>query len=235
MNLIIDIGNTRTKVAFFSKENQMLKLEIVDNKVLDVLQILKTATYKKALISSVKKFNPTYAISEKVLLLNSKTPLPIQNLYKADTLGADRIAAMVAVNEQSPNSNCLVFDLGSAITIDFLDATGAYQGGNISPGLQMRFSALNNFTDNLPLVEACEETFLAAQTTKEAINSGVVKGILFEIESYIDIYEKTYPQIEIFLTGGDAIFFAKQLKKRIFADEKLVLKGLNRILNYNVI
>lgn len=234
MNLIIDVGNTRTKVAVFSDDDQLLSIDCIDNSNTRVEALLENKDYKKALISTVKAIDFQMPERKNVILFDVNTRLPVKNSYKSKTIGTDRLAAVVSAYYQSGRANCVVFDLGSAITIDFVDSSGVYIGGNISPGMKMRFLALNNFTDNLPLVEASSRIDLTSQTTIQAINSGVVKSIVFEMESYIASYEKVYPQLEIFLTGGDAIFFAKQLKKRIFADEKLVLKGLNRILNYNV-
>ena len=148
-------------------------------------------------------------------------------------MGLDRIAAAVGAHFLYPNNSLLIIDVGSAITFDFLSDKATFLGGNISPGLQFRLKSLHQFTNKLPLVQPKDQIKLFSQTTEEAINSGVIRGICYEIENYIEEYENNYENLTSVLTGGDTYFFARILKKRIFAEEKLVLIGLNQILKYN--
>ena len=233
MNLIIDIGNTRTKLAFF-KENELDNIQIFDSKSIDINKIEEDNSGMNIIISSVKNTPYIYRPSSPLIFFDNKTLLPIENLYKSASIGMDRLASAVGASVEFPNKNCLIIDLGSAITIDFLSARGVFEGGNISLGMAFRFKALHNFTSKLPLVDSKGVVSLTSKNTEDAIRSGVVNSILFELEAYIDAYQNKYSDIEIILTGGDSNFFAKQLKKRIFANENLVLKGLNRILNFNV-
>jgi len=233
MNLIIDIGNTRTKLAYF-EGNKMVELISIDSNKFDLSHSIVQENFSSIIISSVKNIANLEYPNLNLFFFDETSLLPILNNYKIETLGMDRVAAAVGALELFPNNDCLIIDLGSAITIDLLTKEKVFEGGNISAGMRFRFSALHNFTDKLPLVNENGEVKLTAQDTKTAIRSGVVNSIVHEINGYIDAYEKNYPKIKVILTGGDSNFFAKQLKKRIFADENLVLKGLNRILNYNV-
>ena len=194
---------------------------------------------RRGIISSVITLSNTIrrqlaALTFPVIELDYRTPVPITNLYRTpQTLGMDRVAAVVAANMIKPNRPLLVIDAGTCITFDFIDAEGQYHGGNISPGMRMRFKALNTFTDKLPKVTPKGDNPTYGQTTETAIRAGVIHGIEHEIEGYIRHLKKIYPELLVFLTGGDDFSFETNLKSVIFADSFLVLKGLNRILEYN--
>jgi type III pantothenate kinase len=164
--------------------------------------------------------------------LNYQLPLPLTLNYQTpETLGMDRIAAAVGAAAQKPATPLLIIDIGTAITIDYVSAEGVYNGGNISPGVDLRFKALHQFTGRLPLVNEKGDIPPLGYDTETAIRSGVIKGIIRELDSYIDEYKKKY-NIFTFLTGGHAFYFESKLKNAIFADGNLVLKGLNAILIY---
>ena len=169
-----------------------------------------------------------------MLYLGADTPLPVENLYETPrTLGYDRMAAVVGANALCPGRDLLVIDAGTCITYEFIDASGRYHGGNISPGLQMRFKALHQFTGRLPQVQAEGRLLPLGKDTDTAIRSGVLQGMEYEISGYIQTMKHKYPELLVFLTGGNEFSFDTNLKNIIFADKFLVLKGLNRILNYN--
>ena len=239
VNLIIDIGNSVSKIAVFDK-GTLVEVFRDSNQSLDCLSLFcRKYPLQKGIISSVITLSDT--IKEQLrqlpfplIELNHQTPIPITNLYKTpQTLGMDRLAAVIAANYLKPRNDLLVIDAGTCITYDFIDKDGQYHGGNISPGMQMRFKALNKFTDKLPLVASQGEINFHGQTTEIAIRSGVIYGIEHEICGYILQLQKTYPELLVFLTGGDDFSFDTKLKSVIFADRFLVLKGLNRILEYN--
>jgi len=166
--------------------------------------------------------------------LDQHTPLPIENLYETpETLGKDRIAAAVGANELFPRQNVLIIDAGTAITYDVVSEKNEFLGGNISPGLQMRFKALNQFTGKLPLINYSDEFQLIGRNTEEAIRAGVQNGILYEIERTIETFNRNYENLQIVMTGGDSIFFDKKLNYSIFVHFNLTLIGLNRILEHN--
>ena len=158
------------------------------------------------------------------------------NAYNSTgTLGMDRIALSVGMQDLYPQKNNLVICLGTAITYNFSQIHGIFRGGNITPGMKMRFKALNEFTDKLPLIEENGEILLLGYDTTTCIRSGVVLGIAAEIDGMINNYRTQYPDFNVILTGGDCAFFVNRLKNRTFADDQLLLKGLNSILNHNAL
>ena len=239
MNLVIDIGNTVAKLAAFDGDE--LKEVIFDsNRTLAQLpEFCKRYPFERAIAVTVVDLEEAVARSLEglpfpVLWLDKDTPLPVQNLYETpQTLGYDRIAAVVAANACCPGRDLLVIDAGTCVTYEFVDAQGRYHGGNISPGMQMRFKALHHLTGHLPLVSAEGRMLPMGKDTETAIRAGVLKGMEYEIEGYIRRMKHKYPELLVFLTGGDDFSFDTNLKSIIFADRFLVLKGLNRILGYN--
>ena len=239
MNLIIDIGNTVAKIAVFDGE-EPADIVYDSNQTLEQLDRM-CARYpvKRAIVATVVDFTKEVecrlqALPCPLLRLGADTPLPVENLYETPgTLGYDRMAAVVGACVKMPGKDILVIDAGTCITYEFVDAAGRYHGGNISPGLHMRFNALHRFTGRLPLVEAEGRQEFLGKNTETAIRAGVLQGIRYEIEGYIRNMKDKYPGLLVFLTGGDEFSFDTNLKSIIFADRFLVLKGLNRILAYN--
>jgi type III pantothenate kinase len=237
-NLVIDIGNTYTKVAVFDNNVLVYANQYTAFNTNDLLTCLDKYSIKKAIVSTVKKKAEDWEAG-----LRSKTNLSyfnavtfngINNKYLTpQTLGADRLAAVTGANYLHPGKNNLVIDGGTCITYDFIDADKNYFGGSISPGLNMRYSALNYYTSALPLVDSNDgfkENY--GNDTTTAIRSGVQNGIKHELTGFIESYIKSHQQINIILTGGDSIFFDTLLKNSIFApyikiEPHLVLIGLN--------
>ena len=239
MNLIIDQGNTCTKAAVFSADEllyvQRFEGEPTESNILDLTEKFP---FRNSILSSVadnqiKETLQKY--SENFIELSPATPVPLENLYKTpETLGQDRLALAVGANALFPNRNLLIIDSGTAITYDVVNDRNQYLGGNISPGMDMRFRALHQFTHRLPLVEYRENKYLLGTDTETAVLQGVVSGIGFEMNGYITRLRKKFPCLLTFLTGGNAFCFEKRLKNDIFVSENLLLTGLNRILLYNV-
>jgi type III pantothenate kinase len=172
---------------------------------------------------------------EHFFFFDEKVRLPIEVRYQTpETLGRDRIAVAVGANFLQPQKDVLVIDAGTAITYEVVEASGIYLGGNISPGMTIRFHALNRYTKRLPIVEERDDVPFLGTSTETAILAGVVHGMVYEIDGYIDELQNKYPGLYVFLTGGNAFYFEKRLKNTIFAEKQLVLIGLNRILEYNV-
>lgn len=241
MNLVIDIGNTAFKAAVFKSDEMISSKQWDETDNTSISEWLETyPEIQRSIISSVRKDDAGYTVSlEKagiqVMMLDYRTPLPLTNRYRSlSTLGRDRIAAAVGANSRFPGQNLLVIDAGTAITIDFVSSGNEYLGGNISPGLSMRFRSLHEFTDNLPLLAQSNFEDLLGDDTESAIRAGVQHGIIFEMDEYINRQKKRYPDLQVILTGGDAMFFDKKLKNSIFVDLNLNLYGLHRILDYNV-
>jgi type III pantothenate kinase len=241
MNLILDIGNTITKIAVFDGLDLVYKNSCKDEMVLELLQSLqvKFAGINACMVASVK--NQEIAVFDflaaefNLLVFDDQTPLPIENHYGSPkTLGPDRLAAAVGAAGRFPNRNVLVIDAGTCITYEIVTDQNAYLGGAIAPGLDMRLKALNAFTSKLPLISFDQQyDTLIGNTTETCILSGVQKGVLFEMEGTILAYGAQFDSLQIVLTGGHHDFFVKQLKNPIFAAPDLVLEGLNIILNYN--
>ncbi|MDX1940395.1 MAG: type III pantothenate kinase [Saprospiraceae bacterium] len=240
MNLTIDIGNTRIKLGLFEKE-RLLEKWIWEKWSLEELILLTTnQKVKNVILCNVGKTVPeeiTNFLSSHFFYieLNAHTPLPIQNAYKTpETLGKDRLAAVVGAYSMFPDQNCLIVDAGTCITYEFLSADGVYLGGNIAPGLEMRLKAMHYFTAKLPLVEIGETQNTIGYSTESAMRNGAQLGTMLEIQGFIDWCGSEWGSINVILTGGDADFLVKNLKSQIFVNLNLVLQGLNKILNYNV-
>ncbi len=239
MNLILDIGNTRIKVCIFDKTELVYHSTISDLNQ-DFFRTLQNEFHFEKIIfsdtrgidkESVKKY---FTAEIAILELTHQLAIPIKLKYKTpETLGKDRIAAAVAAADIFRDYPCLIIDIGTALTIDFIDNDGNFEGGIISPGLELRFRALHEFTGKLPKVEPAENTELIGDSTNTAIQFGVQNGLLYEINEYISRFMKHYPLIKIIITGGDAFLFDKKINYPIFADSFLIPKGLNRILIYN--
>jgi type III pantothenate kinase len=240
MNLIIDIGNSQTKVAIFHNR-KMLKNIITDEFNPELLHELKAqySDLTHAILSSVderdeKLIEILYQEFELFIELNYLTPIPIENLYESKkSLGQDRLAAAIGANHLFPGSDLLVIDAGTAITYDVVDSQNRFLGGNISPGLETRFRSLHEFTKKLPLIEISDQWPLIGKTTEEAIRAGVQAGVLFEMDAMIDRIRDQYVECRVVLTGGDSFFFDQKLRNTIFVIYELTLLGLNRILEYN--
>lgn len=240
INLVIDIGNTRTKLALFNQHDLMFNVP-VEHLTVNHIQMLKYehVQMNKAILSSTRKVDEQLIQFlrenfEQFIELDHTTRLPIANLYETpETLGKDRLAAAIGANELFPDQNILVIDAGTAITYDLVSANNQYLGGNISPGLQMRFKALNEFTGKLPLVESSNYYSEIGKNTTEAIRAGVQNGILFEIERTIELFANKYPDLQVILTGGDSVFIDQLLNEDVLVHLNLTLIGLNRILEFN--
>ncbi|HRS53276.1 MAG TPA: type III pantothenate kinase [Bacteroidales bacterium] len=241
INLIFDYGNTLKKIATF-KSDKLLNLKIYKkapvNNVINYIEKIKKHNNVNVIISSVIDFpeklsNHLYS-NFHVLNMSHKIPLPIKNKYQTpNTLGNDRLAAAVAAYYLFPQNDVLIISAGSCLTFDFINKKGEYLGGAISPGIMMRFKALHNFTNKLPLIKKIEKTQLIGNSTEKSMLSGVINGILCEIDGIIGQYKMKYPNLKVIVSGGDMFFLQKKLKNNIFAIHNIVLKGLNFILNYN--
>lgn len=241
MNLVIDIGNTRIKVSIFENNEEIYFKSLKEFSIIEAQRILNDFhNIKHVIISSTRHIDNSLKDSLPQIFPNyiefsQKTPIPFETRYRTqDTLGLDRIAAVAGAQYLHPNKNILIIDMGTAITYDFLSEKGIHMGGNISPGLKMRFYSLHDYTHKLPLVDVYEHITLLGDSTEQAIRNGVINGIIEEIEGTIKNIEKNYEDLTVLLTGGDAEFFEIKLKKSIFVVQNIVRLGLNIILKHNV-
>ncbi len=236
-NLLFDVGNTRAKIALYDERGIVGSVWKTENPLIgDIRAFVKGKNIKQAAISQVGRFPDRIKRFLKkeygLVQLTEKTKVPIKNSYKTPrTLGKDRLAAVIGAFYMFPKKPCLVIDAGTCITYDFLSKAGTYLGGGISPGMMLRFKAMNDYTAALPLAPFNKSAKYIGKNTKESLQSGAQWGFLLEIEGFINKYREQYPGLQVIITGGDAEYLSKNLKTKIFVNPNLVLDGLNKILN----
>lgn len=239
MNLVVDYGNSSAKVGIF--DNHLLKDKFIFRSADELKKFLQSSKEENFIISSVShdaEEISTWAVNAKRrFILHHSLPLPITISYATPTtLGVDRIAGVCGAQQMFPGKNSLVIDAGTCITYDFIDSSGSFAGGGISPGMSMRFQAVHTFTKRLPLIGAPAKAAvsLIGESTEACIKSGVVNGVIAELDGIILRYGEKFEGLRVILCGGDVHFFENSLKASIFAVPELVLSGLNSILIYNV-
>jgi type III pantothenate kinase len=238
MNLIVDIGNTNTKLTIFDGKAKLLQTRINELSCEELEKSLSGYKIKRAIVSSVKKLPPHMAELffpdiKYVHVLSHKSLLPFTLEYDSpETLGTDRIAAAAGAYNLFPDSEILIIDAGTAITFDFL-SSNVFKGGNISPGLTMRFKALNKFTDQLPLVSPSADFTFPGRNTVDAITAGVITGVTYEINEYIRTFVNKHNDFKIILTGGDSEYLKDKVNHQITYMPDIVVDGLNYILENN--
>ncbi|PWJ57113.1 type III pantothenate kinase [Dyadobacter jejuensis] len=236
-NLVIDAGNTQYKMGFFDN-NRLIRHEI-GLSISGLQGYIDQFQPHHVLFSSVnisfEDFKTSITGEFELMNLSSSLPLPIGMDYDTPhTLGMDRVAAAVGAYDLYPGMDLLVIDMGTCITYDWVSRDGVYQGGIIAPGVQMRFKAMHQFTKRLPLLSPLSDPPVVGKSTAASMQSGVMNGILAEMEGIIGRYRNISASMCVVLCGGDAPYFESSLKDTIFAVPQLVLFGLNRILTYNV-
>lgn len=233
MQLIVDIGNSRSKLALF-QDGELLRHAVrPKDEALDTEAFLEGDEVKACIVSSVRKAIPDELESFNPLLLRPDTPLPVKiSLKEVRSVGADRLANASAAVEYWPDKEVLVVDMGTCITYERI-REGSFDGGAISPGLSMRARAMHEQTDRLPQVAINEDPPDHAQDTTGALQSGIFFGVLHEIKGRVEAFLRDHKRGVVVITGGDAPLVGKELKKGIFADPFLTLRGLDAILRFN--
>ena len=236
--LCLDFVNTRLKAALFENDIFKVELELGDDSNSTIKKLLEQFQPQKSILSSVINHNPGVEtiLSEQthfhklshLTKANFTTPVG-----KPETIGADRLALVAAAVHYFPRKNNLVVGLGSCITYNFINQDHEFLGGSISPGMEMRFKSMNQQTALLPLVQKDWNFPIIGYDTKTNLQSGVIAGITYEIGGFIDFYAQKYANFNVVLTGGDAGYFARQLKNRIFADLNFLFKGLYALSETN--
>lgn len=238
MNLAIDVGNTHSKYAFF-EENQLIESGKIGG-LTDFGSFLskRSPDFDQAIICSVRyskeELQVFYPKGKKVIYLDYQTPVPVAVTYKTPhTLGMDRLAAVIGGNVLFSGKGVMVIDIGTCITYDYINRDGVYEGGVISPGIELRYKAMHEHTARLPLLDDREDEGLIGQSTHAAMKSGVINGITGEIEYMISQFLLKSPDLKVIITGGGAKIFETKVKADIFVTLEIVLVGLNRVLDYN--
>lgn len=242
MNICIDQGNSRTKVALFDEQGSIVKSFMYKQFTSeDVERLFSLYSLQDSIISSVVNIEPSlvnvlHRKSRQFILFDHQTPIPIQNDYETpNTLGQDRLAAAVGAATLCPKKDLLIIDAGSAITYDVMTAEGHYLGGNIAPGIKMRFKSLHQLTKKLPMMEVEENSLLPlfGKNTRDAMAAGVIRGVAFEVKGYVASLAKQGRKLQVYLTGGNAPFILNHVQSPMVYEKHLVLIGLNAILHYN--
>ena len=238
MNLALDIGNSFLKAGIFKNNNLINYCEFNREYYSNLKSILDKTPITHSIVSNVSESNNQLIalLSKKTNLIkfNSSLKLPFKNRYQTkNTLGKDRIALVSNASKEYPKENVLLIDLGSCITFDFLNSKNEYLGGSISPGLSMRYKSLNSYTANLPLINPKEIDYFIGKNTEDSIHSGIINGIVGELNSTIDKYKSQFKEIRIILTGGDSKFLFNRIKNSIFANSNFLIFGLNFLIELN--
>ncbi|HMT95190.1 MAG TPA: type III pantothenate kinase [Ferruginibacter sp.] len=238
ITLCLDFGNSRKKLAVFHNKKIKAQRVLTSDNPAEIEPVLKEFKPQKSILSSVINHNPlleeqlkTATVFHKLSAatkINFTTPVA-----KPETIGADRLAMVAAAVHFFPKKNNLVIGLGSCITYNFINQLHEFLGGAISPGMQMRFKAMHEFTALLPLVEEDWNFPLIGYDTKTNLQSGVLNGMASEIDGIINRYRAKYRNFNVVLTGGNTAHFASRLKNKIFADPNFLFKGLYALSEYN--
>jgi len=238
MNVIYDLGNTFSKLAVYDGENRIFSIRTREHSCEKIMEKTSPFRLDKMIISSVKK-HPDYIYDLMsvdipfVHILTHQSKLPFRNEYETpETLGTDRIAVVAGAYTHFPGEEVLIIDAGTAITYDFLSGK-KYKGGNISPGLTMRFRALHKFTDRLPLESVSGDYTFPGRNTSDALKAGVITGLVYEINEYIRTFKKEHKKLIVVITGGDSDFLRERIRYKTRHIPELVMDGLNNILEYN--
>lgn len=233
MIICIDVGNTRTKVAvyenstlqqlFLTSEEKLVKkisklIQGIENEIDIILSSVGNLTSE--ILTGLEKIG-------KLIVVTHETAVPFKNLYGTPTsLGIDRIVLAAGATLKHPNESRLVIDAGTCITYDFINSQDQYHGGAISPGIALRYKSLNDYTANLPLEKISELHPFVGNSTSGSIQSGVLNGVIAEIEAFIDHFEHQDENLTVILTGGNSEFLVNRLKNTIFANPNFLLESL---------
>lgn len=236
--LCLDFGNTRLKCGVFINKDFAKEVILPNDSVEAIQSVIDKFHPGRSILSSVIDHNLQIeeVLKDKTSFhkLSYESKLPITSpVGKPHTIGADRLAMVVAVVDLFPKQHNLVIGLGTCITYNFVNKYNQFIGGSISPGMEMRFRSLEYYTAKLPHVEADWNFPLLGYDTKTNIQSGVILGMAKEMDGIIDLYKEKYTNFNVHLTGGDLSYFGALLKNKIFADPFLIYKGLYAISEYN--
>jgi type III pantothenate kinase len=241
MILTIDVGNTRIKGAVFEGNNALeyfvFSKEEIQKKIEIILKKHQNITH--LVVASVgnveKRIFLDFENEVIVWFVSHEDSFPFTNNYATPkTLGIDRMILAGGATLKFQNQNRLIIDAGTCVTYDFVSQDDVYQGGAISPGLRLRYEALHNFTEKLPLLPLESPSHFIGESTVGSIHSGVVNGLVYEIDGFINEYRAQCSNFIIILTGGDTDFLAKRLKNTIFANSNFLLESLNQIFQYKI-
>ena len=238
MNLVLDVGNSLLKIALFEKSELIQKFKFSENYKRNIEDLMLNYKVTHSIISNVGRIDDSIINilkeSTNLLLVSNQLKIPFKNLYKSkNTLGQDRLALVSAAAFNFPNENVLIVDVGSCITYDFKNSKNEYLGGSITPGIEFRYRSLNDYTNKLPLLKPQKTLNYLGVSTESSMHVGVIQGLTFEIDGFINAYREKYQELTVILTGGGAQYLVESIKNDIFAHSNFLLEGLNYLLQNN--
>ena len=235
--LLIDAGNTLVKVGLIENGALYEVKRFQLNEYTLFKDFITSTSISDGIISSVLSDKDTEKWIEalpNVFIVDSSTPNPLTNAYTTpETLGVDRICNACGMLPKLNTQYGVCIDIGTCIKFDLIDQDDVYIGGSISPGINLRYKSLNDYTGKLPLLSNKNEVSIVGIDTESSMRSGVINGVKKEIEGFIQSYRDQYESLTFFVTGGDAKYFDLESKNDIFADENLTLLGLYEIFKHN--
>ena len=237
MNLLVDIGNTLTKIAISDGKSILIEFKLRSIDLDFIKDTIEDNKIKNSAISNVRKPNRKLFdlcnSKSNLYTFNKEIRLPFKNPYDDGLVGEDRLSLILGAYSMYPQENVLVVDLGTCITYDIKTSKNVYQAGGISPGLSLRKKSLSSGTVNLNEIDPVYPKSMIASDTHSSISIGLLIGIQSEIEGMINRYEKIYKNLKVIVTGGDSIFLSGKLKNTIFTNSNFIYKGLNFLIEHN--
>jgi len=236
MWLTIDAGNTRVKTGLFNQTQLQEVRYWTKEQEKEIHSYSLEKEVRHVIVATViDGFSIKWESPIASFLLSEKTPLPITNHYQQpDKLGKDRLAGILGAWHLFPKRNTLVVDIGTCIKYDFINESGEYKGGSISPGLRMRLRAMHHFTSRLPQLDLVDNYDIAGLNTANSMMTGTIQGVIGEIRHFVSLYKARSDDLSVILTGGDARFLSLHLESNFHLEPDLVLLGLAAVLKYNI-
>ncbi len=227
-NLLIEMGNTALKAVWAEGDTLGKTIRYQGEKTIEFIQhITEKEKPNVMVLASVRDISSQdedvlKTLCRELVLIDKKHPSILRAYGLPEYLSPDRAAGAIAVRKLFAGRECIVFDFGTILSIDFISEDGSYLGGNVSLGCRTRFKAINRYSKNLPLVNTPKELTSIGSTLVSSVEAGVMLGIKFEVDAYI----ASRPESVVIYTGGDANLFVRYTRNSAFVVNNLVLMGL---------
>ena len=237
MNLLIDIGNAKSKIAITKDYTILNEIHSSSKLIKKIKELFSNYKITHSSLSNVSI--PNIELIEFLKTnsyffdLKKNNHLPFKNPYKEGLVGDDRLALVCAAHKDYPNENVLIIDIGTCITYDIKTKNNEYLAGGISPGIKLRFDSINQGTFLIKKIKPNYPKDLKAYDTESSVNIGTLIGVQLEIEGFIKKYSSQYANLKVIITGGDSIYLSGIIKNTIFTSSNYVFKGLEYLIETN--